>query len=162
LPALPDAGASLPAPPPAAPNAPAALATGSLPAASPSPPAPPATAAPAVVQPGAAVVIRSVVNAGRAERVVIANEGAASQGLTGWRLRSANGGQVYAFPDGITLLPGTTIAVHSGAGDPAALHRPPTDLFATRSNIWRNQGDVAQLVAPDGRVVAEYRYGQPE
>jgi hypothetical protein len=121
------------------------------------------TPTPAAVQPqpGASLGIREVVNQGRAEHVVLANDGTAAQDLTGWVLRSAGGRQTYAFPAGFVLAPGATVNVHSGAGDPAALHHPPSDLFATRTNVWRNTGDVAQLVAPGGRVVSEFRYGTP-
>ena len=107
------------------------------------------------------IVIRDIVNQGRAEYVVVANEGTAAQELTGWLLRSATGGQTYAFPSGFVLAPGAIVNVHSGSGDPAVLNRPPTDLFATRSNIWRNEGDIGQIVDPAGRVVSEKRYGNP-
>jgi hypothetical protein len=117
-------------------------------------PARPAT----LPQPGAAIVIREIVNQGRAEHVVVANDGMAAQELTGWTLRSPNGGQTYVFPPGFVLAPGGTVNVHSGAGDPATLNRPPTDLYATKSNVWNNAGDIGQIVDPTGRVVSEKRY----
>jgi hypothetical protein len=118
------------------------------------------TAMPAVpLQPGAAPVIRTIVNDGRAEHAVIANDGTVPQELTGWRLRSVTGGQAYAFPPGFTLAPGGSVRVHSGQGDATSLNRPPTDLYATGSNIWRNAGDTAQLVDPFGTVVHQYSYG---
>jgi hypothetical protein len=113
----------------------------------------------ALPQPGAAIVIREIVNQGRAEHVVVANDGTAAQELTGWTLRSPTGGQTYVFPPGFVLGPGGTVNVHSGAGDPATLNRPPTDLYATKSNVWNNAGDVGQILDPTGRVVSEKRYG---
>jgi len=107
------------------------------------------------------VVIRDIVNQGRAEHVVVANEGTVPQELTGWLLRSATGGQTYSFPAGFVLAAGATVNVHSGSGDPAALNHPPSDLFATRSNVWRNEGDIGQLIDPTGRAVSERRYGAP-
>jgi len=117
-----------------------------------------ATARPAS---GAAVIVRTVINQGRAEHVVIANVGSAAQDLSGWTLRSVSGGQSYTFPAGFVLAPGASVNVHSGAGDPATLNHPPTDLFATRANIWSNTGDVAQLLDAGGHLVSEYRYGTP-
>jgi hypothetical protein len=113
----------------------------------------------ALPQPGAAIVIREIVNQGRAEHVVVANDGTAAQELTGWTLRSPAGGQTYVFPPGFVLGPGGTVNVHSGAGDPVTLNRPPTDLYATKSNVWNNGGDVGQILDPTGRVVSEKRYG---
>ncbi len=130
----------------------------------PAPTAGPATPAPAAtVQPAAsaAVVVRAVINQGRAEHVVIANVGSVPQDLGGWTLRSASGRQSYTFPAGFVLAPGATVNVHSGAGDPATLNHPPSDLFATRANVWSNAGDVAQLLDAAGRLVSEYRYGAP-
>ncbi|MBI3972910.1 MAG: lamin tail domain-containing protein [Chloroflexi bacterium] len=120
-----------------------------------------ATKAGAAPQPGAVVMIRAIVNQGRAEHAVIANEGTAAQELSGWALRSATGNQTYTFPAGFTLAAGASVSVHSGAGDPATLSRPPTDLYATRSNVWRNTGDVAQLLDPNRRLVHELSYGIP-
>ncbi len=123
------------------------------------PSTPTTTAVPAVgLQAGAAPVVKGVVNQGRSEHVVIANDGTVAQGMTGWTLRSAAGGQSFAFPSGFVLAPGATVNVHSGAGA-SALNRPPTDLFATGASIWRNGGDTAMLVDPTGRVVSQFSYG---
>jgi hypothetical protein len=157
-----DAGWGIPAAPTIQPPSPAP--SPSPPAAAATPAPAPATPSPQPSGPGAAtpaLVIRAVVNQGRSEHVTIANQGAAPQDLSGWTLRSATGGQTYVFPPGFTIAPGATVNVHSGAGDPATLNRPPGDLFATRTNIWRNTGDVAQLIDPTGRLVSEYRYGTP-
>ncbi|MGH2351906.1 MAG: lamin tail domain-containing protein [Chloroflexota bacterium] len=166
-----DTGWGVPAPAPPASATPAIPATSEPPppAAAPTTPGTPtATASPdsgssdaALPQPGASVVIRTIVNEGRTEHVELANEGTVAQDLTGWTLRSVTSGQSYPFPSGFVLNSGASVHVHSGAGDPAALHRPPSDLFAVRRNIWRNTGAIAQLLDPRGQVVYEYRYGTP-
>jgi hypothetical protein len=121
-----------------------------------------ATATPtALLQPGATIVVRAIVNQGRAEHVVIANEGGVAQMLSGWTLRSATGGQTFTFPAGISLSPGASLKVHSGSGNPSSLNRPPSDLFATSSNVWRNTGDTAELLDPSGRLVHRRSYGNP-
>ncbi|HEU5315720.1 MAG TPA: lamin tail domain-containing protein, partial [Chloroflexota bacterium] len=107
---------------------------------------------------GASLVVKAIVNEGRTEHVVVANEGTAPQELTGWTLRSGTGGQQLAFPSGFILPPGATVNLHSGNGA-STQNRPPTDLFATSQNVWNNQGDSALLVDPTGRVVSQLTYG---
>ena len=117
----------------------------------------PTFSAAAAPQAGAILVVKAVVNQGRAEHVIIANEGTIAQELTGWSIRSGAGGQQLAFPAGFVLTPGATVRVHSGTGA-STQNRPPTDLFGTGSNIWNNSGDVAMLVDPTGRVVHQLSY----
>jgi hypothetical protein len=137
-------------------------ATAGTPAAQRPPATATATATPtALLQPGATIVVRAIVNQGRAEHVVIANEGSVAQNLGGWTLRSATGGQTFTFPAGISLSPGASLKVHSGSGNPSTLNRPPSDLFATSSNVWRNTGDTAELLDPSGRLVHRRSYGSP-
>ncbi|HEV2126723.1 MAG TPA: lamin tail domain-containing protein [Chloroflexota bacterium] len=117
-----------------------------------------AAAAPtAVLSPGAKPVIREVINQGRSESVLILNEGTSAQNLTSWVLRSLTGGQTYAFPAGTVLAPGATVRVHSGQGA-SNKHQPPGDLFATNSNVWRNEGDTAVLLDPSGTVISRLTY----
>jgi hypothetical protein len=115
----------------------------------------------ALLQPGASIVVRAIVNQGRAEHVVVANEGTAAQNLAGWTLRSATGSQSFTFPPNVSLAPGASLRVHSGSGNPATLNRPPADLFASSSNVWRNTGDTAELLDPSGRLVHRRSYGTP-
>ena len=118
-----------------------------------------ATAIPAApLRSGAAPAIKAIVNEGRTERVVIANDGTVAQELTGWTLRSVTGSQSYSFPAGFVLAPGALVNVHSGSGA-AARHQPPSDLFATGAAIWRNEGDTAQLIDPSGHVIHQLAYG---
>jgi hypothetical protein len=152
--------APLSEPPPVGSAAPALASTPA-----PSPTLPPAadratptpSARAAAAHPGASLVVKAVVNQGRAEHVVIANEGTAAQELTGWSIRSGTGGQQIAFPAGFVLAPGAAVRVHSGTGA-SALHRPPIDLFGSGSNVWNNTGDQALLVDPTGRVVSQLSY----
>ena len=52
---------------------------------------------------GARVRVKEVRNDGKAETVVIANEGHVDQPLTGWTLVSLQGIQVFRFDDGTVL-----------------------------------------------------------
>ena len=119
----------------------------------------PARATPTGAPPaaGAALSIKAIVNQGRAEHVVVTNEGSAAQELTGWVIRSAAGGQVLPFPSGFVLAAGATVNVHSGTGA-ATQNHPPTDLFATGANVWNNNGDTALLLDAAGRVVSQLSY----
>ena len=147
------AAASTPAPAATVPTPPAPTPRASADRAAATP-----TAHVAAPRPGAQLLVKSVMNQGRAEHVVIANEGTTSQELTGWSIRSGTGGQEIAFPAGYVLAPGTSVRLHSGSGA-SAQHRPPTDLFGIGINIWNNAGDQALLVDPTGRVVHQLSYG---
>ena len=82
--------------------------------------------------------------------------------LGGWRILSYSTqctlqrDQTFTFPNGATLAPGASVNVYSGYG--AA---PPADGFKFNpQNIWANDADRAELVRPDGTVVARYGYGR--
>jgi hypothetical protein len=86
-----------------------------------------------------------------AETARIANIGTASVDLTGWRLVSVRGNQVFdQFPAGFVLAPGQSVTVTSGAG--AA--QGAGFLRWTNDNIWNNSGDPGQVLDNDGNVVA--------
>lgn len=76
--------------------------------------------------------------------------------MTGWRIVSVVGNQVYNFPAGYTLAADATVRVHSG---PGALNNPPDDLFWTTGYIWNDAGDKAELRDPTGLVVDSLCYG---
>ncbi|MGI8424229.1 MAG: lamin tail domain-containing protein [Chloroflexota bacterium] len=116
-----------------------------------------ATPAGAPPQAGAVLLIKAVVNQGRAEHVVIANEGTSAQELTGWVIRSGTGGQLLPFPAGFVLAPGASVRLHSGTGASTQNH-PPADLFATGANVWNNAGDTAILMDPSGRILHQLSY----
>lgn len=102
--------------------------------------------------PGVAVLVIGTLQCEtRNEYVRIANIGAATANLSGWRILSVIGSQTYHFPSYL-LQPGSSVYVNSG---PDA---PPTggnDLFWTSAYIWNNDGDQAQLIRPSGQVVSQ-------
>jgi len=89
------------------------------------------------------------------EDAEIANQGAAAQEMTGWRLWSVTGDQTYFFPPGYVLGAGGWVRVHSG---PDAVDSPPSDLRWTRRYIWNNEGDEARLLDARGSEVDRWGY----
>jgi hypothetical protein len=88
----------------------------------------------------------------RAETARITNTGSQIVGLSGWKLVSMQGNQVFdQFPDDFTLNPGESVTVTSG---PAA-RTGAGFLRWTDQNIWNNSGDPGKLIDDDGKVVAE-------
>jgi hypothetical protein len=104
---------------------------------------------------GARICVKEVRNEGRAEAVVIANDGHVDQPLTGWALASLQGIKVFRFEDGLVLLPGARITVTSGEG---VAHKPPALFGWTEENVWNNRGDVALLFDYEGEEVARFAY----
>ena len=74
------------------------------------------------------------------ERVDVTNSTDKTWTLTGWKLKSLEGSQVFTFPDGFELPAGATVVVWSGP-DSVKHHNPPTDLAWTRAYVWNNKGD---------------------
>lgn len=90
--------------------------------------------------PGLAMVVDKL-----AETVVIANDGAVSVDLSGWRLVSLRGPQAVEMPAGTILQPGTTLTVASGSSH--------GDIAFGQRHVWHNKlPDSAELRRPDGRV----------
>jgi hypothetical protein len=88
----------------------------------------------------------------QAETARITNTGSSPVELTGWKLVSVRGNQVFdQFPDGMSLAPGQSVTVTSGAG--AATGNG--FLRWTDRNIWNDAGDPGRLLDKDGNVVAE-------
>lgn len=85
------------------------------------------------------------------ETVGIKNSGASSVDLSGWKLVSVQGNQIYTFPDGYILGAGKTVYVTSG---PNAKEQLPTYLKWTTSNMWANIGDPAQLFDSNWEIVS--------
>lgn len=84
------------------------------------------------------------------EYVRIDNVGGSEQALGQWRLVSLVGPQTYVFP-AYVLGPGASVYVHSGPDAPAASEG--NHLLWTRSYIWNNDGDTAQLIDAAGAEV---------
>jgi hypothetical protein len=92
---------------------------------------------------------------GQDEYIEIRNDGNLAQDMTGWRVFSEVGAQMYHFPQGFRLSAGDYVRVHSG---PAAFSLPPHHLFWTQAYIWNNEGDVAILLDAQGREVDRWAY----
>ncbi len=87
-----------------------------------------------------------------AETARITNTGSGPVELSGWKLVSVRGNQVFdQFPSGLTLAPGESVTVTSGPAAKAGAGF----LLWTNQNIWNNSGDPGQLIDEDGNIVAE-------
>ncbi len=82
--------------------------------------------------------------------------------MGGWRILSHSSqcvlqqDQTFTFPAGFNLAAAGSVNVYS-----AYKNNPPADGLRARSdNIWDNDSDRAELVKPDGTVVARYGYGR--
>lgn len=87
------------------------------------------------------------------EWVQVHNYGAKAWTLTGWSLRDETGFK-FAFPDGFTIQPGTTVTVHTGSGKNRALNL----YWGQGSYIWNNTGDKATFKNSAGKVVDTCAY----
>lgn len=87
-----------------------------------------------------------------AEVVVITNNGDAPVNMTGWRLVSTVGNQQFVFPD-FTLQPGASVQAASGRN---AEDDPPHKLLWTKTYIWNNEGDPAELYDSEGNLVSTH------
>lgn len=88
----------------------------------------------------------------RGEIVGITNQGPEAMNLEGWQLVSVAGNQVYNFPN-ISIEAGETIYITSG---PDALE-DASHLKWTNRQMWRNEGDAAQLLNEKGVVMSELK-----
>ena len=79
----------------------------------------------------------------------IDNTGAVTMAMAGWRIHSVVGDQWFTFPV-YALAPGASVYVQSaGNAPPSSGNR----LLWTTQNIWRNEGDQADLYTPQGVLV---------
>ena len=138
-----------PRPPDTTIRGPAAVATPSPTGAGTAPNSP--TPTPGGRAPGAAVRVRSIVATGGSERVVLANDGAASQDVGGWALRSGASSTAYRLPAGLRLDPGMTVTLLSGRDAPAVA--PAGSVTLARRSLWRDDGGTLLLVDRDGEEV---------
>lgn len=83
----------------------------------------------------------------KSEEVDISNTGNETINLNGYKLVSVVGNQIYTFSS-YELLPNSIVTVYSGKGS--------GDLKWTGSYIWNNDGDPAQLLAPNNNLISEY------
>jgi len=80
------------------------------------------------------------------ELVIIKNNSNVDVDMTGWKLVSVNGNQVYYFPNNFVLKAGASVSIASGNAE--------GDLKWTKSNIWNNKGDPAELYDNKGNLVS--------
>lgn len=78
----------------------------------------------------------------REEYVILYNRSAEAILMEDWLLVSVQGDQRYTFPDDFSLAAGAQVTIWSGTAEKDAT---PSHLWWTSQNIWRNDGDAAQL-----------------
>ncbi|WP_404405080.1 S-layer homology domain-containing protein [Jeotgalibacillus malaysiensis] len=83
------------------------------------------------------------------EVVTVKNEGTTDVSMKNWTLVSVEGNQTFTFPDTFILKAGQSVQIVSGNNASAGAGR----LLWTRSYIWNNNGDAAQLIDPEGNIV---------
>jgi hypothetical protein len=110
------------------------------------PPAPTTTAAP-VAGPGPGQVVLVSCNA-RSEKVVISNPGGSPADLGGFVLHDEGRKHETTLGQWGPLAAGTNLTVVSG--DEAV--EAPGQVVWKRQNVWNNDGDIANLIGPDGAV----------
>jgi hypothetical protein len=83
------------------------------------------------------------------QSVEIANNGTSNISFTGWKLINMMKAKTYSFPAGFSLIPGTTVKVHSGQGNDTS-----TDLYNSKQ-AW-GKTDTAILKDASGKIVSSY------
>jgi len=87
------------------------------------------------------------------ECITVRNGSTESADLAGWRLMSQKTTKEYAFPRGIILPAGESIKVHTGL-DAAGKVKSSHEIAWVAEGIWDENGDVALLADPQGRVAS--------
>jgi len=88
----------------------------------------------------------------KAELATINNNGGNAVNLSGWRLISERGKQVFIFPSGTSLAAGAAVRVASGANAASG----SGVLVWTTENMWNNDGDPGALYDAGGQLVSRY------
>jgi hypothetical protein len=81
--------------------------------------------------------------------VEISNNDTSNISFTGWKLINMMKAKTYSFPTGFSLIPGTTVKVHSGPGNNTS-----TDLYNSKQ-AW-GKTDTAILKDATGKIVSSY------
>jgi hypothetical protein len=88
------------------------------------------------------------------EYVEITNTGSEPVNITDWELQDTSGTREYKWEQ-YTIQPGTTIRVYTNE-----IHSDTGGFsFGSPQALWRNAGDVADLLDADGQLVFRYTYG---
>lgn len=86
------------------------------------------------------------------EIVIIKNAIKKDINLTDWRLVSTKGNQTYKFKSGYIVKAGAEVQIISG---PKAIGNGKTKLLWTKSYIWNNDGDTAELYNNKGALISK-------
>jgi hypothetical protein len=90
------------------------------------------------------------------EYVELTNVSDAPVTLTGWRLISVQGNQIYRFPAGFAMSAGQTCRVYTNQSHP---EHCGLNWGHGGSGIWRNDGDKAELRDAADRLIDHRCYG---
>jgi eukaryotic-like serine/threonine-protein kinase len=90
------------------------------------------------------------------EYILLQNQGAAPQDMSGWYIESTVGPQTFIFPTGFVLAPGASVRIESYTG---AKNDPPQALLWSPDAIWNNAGDQAILRNAAGKTISSKCYG---
>lgn len=90
------------------------------------------------------------------EYILLKNEGTVAQDMSGWYVESAIGSQIFNFPIGFVLPPGTSVRIESYTG---ARNDPPQTLLWTTDAVWNNSSDKAILRNAAGAAISSKCYG---
>ncbi len=86
------------------------------------------------------------------EIVTVKNTGSEPVDLSGWKLVSQKGDQVFNFPAGTAIASGETLKITSGPN----AQDGSNSLVWTGKNIWNNQGDPGMLYDSAGKEVSGF------
>lgn len=87
------------------------------------------------------------------EMVIIRNNSNETVYLSRWRLVSVVGNQEFIFPQGTLIRPGERLKIVSGS---AASNIDENTMLWTKSYIWNNDGDPAELYDDKNNLIATY------
>ncbi|MFB6184030.1 MAG: lamin tail domain-containing protein, partial [Haloarculaceae archaeon] len=93
------------------------------------------------------------------EYVVFRNGGEEPLDLSNWTIRDAAGHQ-YTIPDGVTLAPGATLTLRTGAGANTGVGTDGdvTLYWTANGAIWNNDGDTITVTNETGVTTLEVSY----
>lgn len=88
----------------------------------------------------------------RNEIVTLHNSGDTAVDISGWKLVSEKGGQIFIFPSGTVIPAGGILRVASGRN----AHAGANTIVWTKKYIWNNKGDPGSLYNAEGQLVSRY------
>lgn len=88
------------------------------------------------------------------EYIEIENKGIRDVVLTGWRINAGKVSQEFKFPKGFILKAGSSCRIYTNERHPESGGLS----FGSKRAIWKNSGDVGQLLDGKGQIRSEYKY----